>query len=226
MSTKRTPSAKGRKKIFIVDDHPMLREGLAQIISQEPDLAVVGEAEDAADALQKIEQLKPDLALVDITLRTGNGLELIKDLKIRVPETSVLVISMHDESLYAERVLRAGGRGYIMKQEGGKKLMSAIRHVLGGGTYVSEKISARILDVFSGRPTEGGSPVQRLTDREFEVFQLIAQGLSTKEIADKLHVSAKTVEVHRVNIKQKLNIATAPELIRFAVRWAESERQP
>jgi len=211
------------KKIFIVDDHPMMREGLAQLIGQANDLIVCGEADDAAQALEQIEKLKPDLALVDITLRSTSGLELIKDLRIRVPGLSILVISMHDESLYAERVLRAGGRGYVMKQEGGKKLMEAIRHVLNGKTYVSEKISAKILDLFSGRPAESSSPVERLTDREFEVFQLIGRGLSTKEIADKLHVSAKTVEVHRVNIKTKLNVGTAPELIRFAVRWVESQ---
>src|ERR1051325_7607799 len=196
MSVKPRTQRSARKKIFIVDDHPMMREGLAQLIAQESDLMVCGEADDAAEAISKIEKLRPDLALVDITLRSTNGLELIKDLRIRSPDLSVLVISMHDESLYAERVLRAGGRGYIMKQEGGKKLMEAIRHVLSGKTYVSEKISANILDMFSGRPVEGVSPVERLTDREFEVFQLIGQGFSTKEIADKLHVSAKTHEVH------------------------------
>jgi DNA-binding NarL/FixJ family response regulator len=224
MTRKSKAAAQERRKIFIVDDHPMMREGLAQLIAHEPDLAVCGEADDGAEALAQIEKLKPDLALVDITLRSTNGLELIKDLRIRAPATSVLVISMHDESLYAERVLRAGGRGYVMKQEGGKKLMEAIRQVLSGKTYVSEKIAARIFDSFSGRPTESSSPVERLTDREFEVFQLIGGGLSTKEIADKLHVSAKTVEVHRVNIKQKLNVGTAPELIRFAVRWMESQK--
>jgi DNA-binding NarL/FixJ family response regulator len=224
MTSKRKSAATQKKKVFIVDDHPMMREGLAQLIAQEPDLAVCGEAEDAAEAMQKIEELKPHLALVDITLRSTNGLELIKDLRLRAPDTAILVVSMHDESLYAERVLRAGAHGYIMKQEGGKRLMSAIRHVLAGRTYVSEQISARILDHFSGRASEGGSPVEQLTDREFEVFQLIGQGMSTKEIADKLHVSAKTVEVHRVNIKQKLKVGTAPELIRFAVRWAESAR--
>lgn len=223
MSAKKKAAAARRKTIFLVDDHPMMREGLAQLISQESDLTVCGEAEDAAEALSRIEKLKPDLALVDITLRSTNGLDLIKDLRIRVPSTAVLVISMHEESLYAERVLRAGGRGYIMKQEGGKKLMTAIRHVLAGGTYVSEGMSAKILDTFSGRASPSASPVERLTDREFQVFQLIGQGLSTKGIADKLHVSAKTVEVHRVNIKQKLNLATAPELIRFAVRWTESQ---
>ncbi len=223
MNAKRKSAKTERKKIFIVDDHPMMREGLAQLIAQETDLVVCGEADDAAPALEQIEKLKPDLALVDITLRSTNGLELIKDLRIREPGLSILVISMHDEFLYAERVLRAGGRGYVMKQEGGKKLMEAIRHVLSGKTYVSEKISAKILDSFSGRPAETGSPVERLTDREFQVFQLIGQGLSTKEIAHKLSVSAKTVEVHRVNIKQKLNVGTAPELIRFAVRWVESQ---
>jgi DNA-binding NarL/FixJ family response regulator len=223
MTPRRKAAARERKKIFIVDDHPMMREGLAQLIGQEADLMVCGEADDAAQALDQIEKLKPDLALVDITLRSTNGLELIKDLRIRSPALSILVISMHDESLYAERVLRAGGRGYVMKQEGGKKLMEAIRHVLSGKTYVSEKMSAKILDLFSGRPAEGASPVERLTDREFEVFRLIGEGLGTKQIGDKLRVSAKTVEAHRVNIKQKLNVGTAAELIRFAVRWVESQ---
>ena len=220
---KKSRSKVARKRIFIVDDHPMMREGLRLIISNEPDLEVCGEAEDAPAALQAMEKLLPDLALVDITLRSGNGLELIKDLHCLAPGVPVVIISMHDESLYAERVLRAGGRGYIMKQEGGKKLMLAIRQVLSGRTYVSEQISARILDVFSGRRTTPGASVESLTDREFEVFQLIGRGIGTKEIAKKLKISVKTVEVHRVNIKQKLNIGTAPELIRHAVRWVEAE---
>jgi DNA-binding NarL/FixJ family response regulator len=224
MTAKRQPKSGAKKKIFVVDDHPMMRDGLAQLIAQENDLVLCGEADDAAQALEQIEKIKPDLAIVDITLRSSNGLELIKDLQIRLPHVPVLVISMHDESLYAERVLRAGGRGYVMKQEGGKKLMEAIRHVLSGKTYVSEKISSRILDAFSGRATEGTSPVERLTDREFEIFQQIGHGLSTKDIAAKLHVSPKTVEVHRVNIKEKLKVGTAPELIRFAVRWVESQK--
>ena len=200
----------------------MMRDGLRQLIANEPDLEVCGEADDAHAALDLAENCKPDIAVVDITLRSTNGLELIKDLKIRSPNTAVLALSMHDESLYAERVLRAGGRGYIMKQEGGKKIVEGIRRVLNGGVYVSDQISARILDSFSGR-TQNLSPVETLTDREFEVFQLIAQGLSTTEMAEKLHVSAKTIEVHRVNIKAKLGIPTAPELIRFAVRWLESD---
>ena len=169
--------------------------------------------------------MQPDLALVDITLRSSNGLELIKDLQLRAPKTAVLVLSMHDESLYAERVLRAGGRGYIMKQEGGKKIIEGIRHVASGRTFVSESISSKILDRFSGH-NSGKSAVELLTDREFEVFQLIGQGLSTKEMAEKLRVSVKTVEVHRVNIKEKLNTPTATELIRFAVRWIESGDRP
>ena len=199
----------------------MMRDGLRQLISTEPDLEVCGEAEDAPAALQLADECKPDLALVDITLRNSNGLELIKDLQIRSPNTSILVLSMHDEALYAERVLRAGGRGYIMKQEGGKKIIEGIRQVVAGRTYVSQTISERILSSLSGGK-QSKSSVESLTDREFEIFQLIGQGLSTTEMADKLHVSVKTVEVHRVNIKNKLSIPTAPELIRYAVRWLES----
>ena len=221
--TKR-PAEKSQKRLLIVDDHPMMRQGLAQLINNEPDLTVCGEAENAHQALQSIEKLNPALVLLDITLPGKSGLELIKDIQIMHPGLAVLVISMHEESLYAERVLRAGGRGYIMKQEGGKKLMQAIRHVLNGQVYVSEKMSARILEIFSGRrPETGGSLVEKLTDREFEVFQLIGRGMSTRDIAEYLHLSAKTVEVHRLNIKEKLSLKTASELIRYAVRWVESQ---
>ncbi len=216
-------AAQCRKRVFSLDDHPMMRQGLCQLIEAEPDLSVCGEAETAGNAFEAIAALKPDLVLADISLPDKNGLELIKDIQSVAPCLPVLVISMHDESLYAERVLRAGGRGYIMKQEGGKKLMQAIRQVLSGQIYVSEKMSAKILEIFSGRQAEAESaPVGKLTDREFEVFQLIGQGKSTKEIAAGLHLSAKTVEVHRINIKHKLNLKSAPELIRYAVRWIES----
>jgi DNA-binding NarL/FixJ family response regulator len=220
----RKSSARGQKRILIVDDHPMMRQGLAQLIGVDPDLAVCGEAGDAGAALDAVGRLKPDLVLADISLPGKNGLELIKDFQAMQPGLPVLVISMHDESLYAGRVLRAGGRGYIMKQEGGKKLMEAIRQVLEGKIYVSEKMSAEILETYSGRRAGGeSSPLEKLTDREFEVFQLIGQGQGTREIAEKLHLSVKTVDVHRANIKAKLKLQSAPEIIRFAVRWFESQ---
>ena len=202
----------------------MMREGLAQLIGHQKDMTVCGEAGDVNDALEKVRLLKPNLVLADITLPGRNGLELIKDIQAMEAGIAVLVISMHDESFYAERVLRAGGRGYVMKQEGGKKIMEAIRQVSAGQIFVSEKMSAKILEVFSGRRADAGqSLVEKLTDREFEVFQLIGQGRETKELARELHVSPKTIEVHRANIKVKLQIKSMAELIRYAVRWVESE---
>lgn len=217
-------AAQKQKRILIVDDHPMMRQGLAQLIGAEPDLVVCGEAEDAGRALEAVGPLKPDLVLADISLPGKNGLELIKDFQAIQPGLPVLVISMHDESLYAERVLRAGGRGYIMKQEGGKKLMQAVRQVLDGKIYVSEKISAEILETLSGRrPGAEGFTLEKLTDRELEIFQLIGQGKGTRDIAETLHISVKTIDVHRANIKTKLKLNSASELIRYAVRWSESQ---
>jgi DNA-binding NarL/FixJ family response regulator len=222
--TAKKKSTQPKLHVLIVDDHPMMRQGLAQLINSEPDLAVCCEAGTAGQALDCITAGAPDLMLVDITLPDKNGLELIKDIQSLHPELPMLVVSMHDESLYAERVLRAGGRGYIMKQEGGKKIMEAIRQVLRGQIYVSEKMSAKILETFSGRRSEAGSsPVGKLTDREFEVFELIGRGTSTREIAQKLHLSPKTVEVHRLHIKEKLQLSHASELVLHAVRWVESQ---
>jgi DNA-binding NarL/FixJ family response regulator len=215
--------APAKRRLLVVDDHPMMRQGLAQLINNESDLSVGWEADTAGQALNVVSGNKPDLVLADISLPDKNGLELIKDIHVLQPSLSILVVSMHDESLYAERVLRAGGRGYIMKQEGGKKLMTAIRQVLDGQIYVSEKMSAKILEAFSGRSRPGGSPVEKLSDREFEVFQLIGGGRGTREIADYLHLSVKTVEVHRANIKEKLKLKSATELVRHAVRWTESQ---
>jgi DNA-binding NarL/FixJ family response regulator len=217
-------AAQAKKRILIVDDHPMMREGLAQLIDHEPDLVTESQAESAAQALRTIEITAPDLLLLDISLPDKNGLELIKDVQTLHPALPILVVSMHDESLYAERVLRAGGRGYIMKQEGGKKLMLAVRQVLEGRIYVSEKISAKILENFSGHRAESQSPVERLSDREFEVFQLLGQGQGTRDMAKHLHISVKTVEVHRANIKKKLELANGGELVRYAIRWNESQR--
>jgi DNA-binding NarL/FixJ family response regulator len=213
-------------RILIVDDHPMMRQSLAQLIDHEEDMVTLGEAETASQALNFIAARKPDLVIVDISLPDKNGLELIKDILVFQPDLPVLVFSMHDESIFAERVLRAGGRGYIMKQEGGKKLMQAIRQVLGGKIYVSEKVSSRILEIFSGKRTDSSdSPMGRLSDREFEVFQMIGEGKGTREIAAALHLSVKTVEVHRSNMKKKLSLKNGIELVRYAIRWSEARTQ-
>jgi DNA-binding NarL/FixJ family response regulator len=226
MSAPKKPRAQpGRKRLFILDDHPMMREGLAQIINHESDLTVCGEAGTGREAVDLVTQLKPDLLLADISLPDKSGLDVVKDLQALQPGLAVLVISMHDESLYAERVLRAGARGYIMKQEGGRKLLEAIRRVLNGQIYVSDKISATILESFSGRRNETSrGPIENLTDREFEVLRLLGEGKGTREIAALLHLSGKTVEAHRANIKRKLELKSAGELIRYAVRWVETQR--
>jgi len=203
----------------------MMREGLAQLIDHEPDLCVCGQADRAAQALDAIAADVPDLVLVDISLPDRSGLELIKDIHTLHPDLPLLVVSMHDEALYAERVLRAGGRGYLMKQEGGQKLMQAIRQVLSGQIYVSDKMSSKILEIFSGH--RGGalhSPVERLSDREFEVFQLVGQGQGTRQIAQLLHLSVKTVEVHRANIKKKLELKSGADLVRYSIRWTEAQQ--
>lgn len=200
----------------------MIREGLRTLISREPDLSVCGEAETASAALEAAAELKPDLVLVDIGLPGRNGLELIKDLRAFHPALPILVLSMHDELLWAERVLRAGARGYVMKHEAGPVMVQAIRQVLANQLCVSEKISARILESFAGHRVES-SPLGLLSDREFEVFELIGRGKSTAEIARDLHLSTKTVEAHRAKIKEKLELKTMPELISFAARWVETQ---
>ena len=218
-----TETSTDTKTIFIVDDHPIMRQGLAVLINHEKDLNVCGEAEDAAHALDGILAKKPNLALIDISLPGKNGLELIKDLRAMESEVAILIHSMHDESLYVERVLRAGAQGYITKDEGGSKLMEAIRKVLSGEIYVSKEMSGKILEIFSGRRTSSNNPVEALTDRQFEVFQMIGHGQSTRDIAEILKVSIKTVDAHRDHIKKKLNLRSGTELVRFAVRWVESQ---
>jgi DNA-binding NarL/FixJ family response regulator len=200
----------------------MMREGLRTLISREHDLAICGEAETAGQALDAVANLKPDLVLADISLPGRNGVELIKDIRSLQPAVLILVISMHDESLYAERVLRAGARGYIMKQESGPTMIQAIRQVLAGRIYLSDKMSARILENVAGKRAKA-SPIERLSDREFEVFQLIGRGKSTVQIAEELHLSTKTVEAHRAQVKAKLDLRNMPELISFASRWVETQ---
>lgn len=214
-----------RKRILIVDDHAVLREGLVAQINREPDLLVCGEADDAREALSATERLKPDLVLADITLPGRNGLELIRDLHALCPTLPVLVLSMHDASLFAERVLRAGGRGYISKQQSGQRLLVAIRRVLDGRIYLSDDVSTQLLDsLSSNRPNRTPSPVEQLTDRELEVFTMIGQARETKDIAGSLGMSGKTVEAHRASIKRKLQLKTGPELTRHAVLWVEAVR--
>lgn len=220
----RPSSAPPRRRVLVVDDHPMMREGLAQLLSGQTDLEVAATAEDAPGALGALESAAPDLAIVDISLRESNGLELIKDLRLRFPRLPVLVLSMHDEALYAERVLRAGAQGYVMKSESGEVILAAIRQVLAGRIHLSEVMATRLLGQLSGRKeARSASPVEGLSDRELEVYSQLGQGRTTREIARMLRVSIKTVEAHRANIKQKLGVATAPELIRHAVHWVESQ---
>jgi DNA-binding NarL/FixJ family response regulator len=210
-----------KTKILVVDDHPIVRERLAELINQEADLNVCAEAEDSHEALKAVQTHSPDLAIVDITLKDTYGIELIKQLKERYPKLPVLVLSMHDESLYGERALRAGAKGYLTKQEATKKVVGAIRHILGGGIFVSEKMAATILHKLAGGLSTqgGGSPVDVLSDREMEVFQLLGEGLGVRKIADNLFVSVKTVEAHREHIKRKMNFKTSTELLRYAIQY-------
>ena len=216
---------KTRRRIFILDDHPMTRYGLAQLIDHEPDLLVCGEAESAPQALAAIKSACPDLVLADISMPGKSGLEFIKDLETQYPGVAVLVISMHDENIYAERVLRAGGRGYIMKNEGGERVLEAVRQVLNGQVYVSKSISAALLDVLTRRHSSFSQATPgALSDREFEVFQLIGQGLSGQQIGQRLNLSVKTVGTHRQHIMQKLKLRSGTELISQAVRWAAAQQ--
>lgn len=214
-----------RTRVFIVDDHPIVRQGLAQMINQEADLVVCGEAENAQEALEAVATLQPDLVLVDLSLKGGSGLDLIKSLKIHYATLPMLVVSMHDESLYVERVLRAGARGYIMKQEATDTMLSAIRRVLRGEIYVSDKMMTRILGkLVLDVPETGSSTLERLSNRELEVFRLIGEGQSTRHIAEALHVSIKTVESHRAHIKEKLHLQDTVDLVRHAVQWVDRGR--
>jgi len=221
---KASPAKPVRKRIFIVDDHPMMLDGMSRLIDSEPGLMCCGTARTAESALGEIERAKPDLVITDLTLPNRSGLDLIKDIKAAFPKLLVFVYSMHDEMFYAERALRAGARGYLMKEAGSEAMLTGIQRVLGGEMSISPRIAAKILDVFSGHRASGSnSPVEGLTDREFDVYRLMGEGRTTKEIADRLHLSAKTVAVHRDHIKEKLGLASAAELTHHAIRWVESK---
>ena len=211
------------KQVFLVDDHPLVREWLTNLINKRPDLQVCGEAGSAPEALQRIGAIQPDIAIVDITLASGSGIELIKDLQSQHPEVAVLVLTMHDETVYALRALRAGARGYIMKAEATTKIIQAIRTVLEGRLYVSDKVTVLMAEKFADHPRKAGSPIELLSDRELEVFQLLGRGLSTRQIADQLHISFKTVQAFCARIKDKLQLDNVNELLREAIRWQESQ---
>lgn len=209
-------------KILLVDDHPLVRDGLANLIRQEPDLFVCGEAGTEAQALELITAVQPDVALVDISLETGSGLELLKSIRVSCAGVRTLVLSMHDESLYAERALHAGARGYIMKREASTKVIAGLRAVHAGQLFISEKISALMAEKFvGGRKNLSATPVEQLSDRELQVFELLGHGHGTRQIADHLHVGFKTVQAYHARIKEKLNLANATELMRAAIRWNE-----
>ena len=217
---------KPKSRVLVVDDHPIIRRGLADLINHEEDLDVCGEATDAHEALDMVATLKPDIALVDISLKELNGIELIKHLKARNSKLPMLVLSMHDETLYAERALRAGARGYVMKQEPPEIVIGAIRKVLNGEIFVSEKMSSRLISrMADGNGDPSGSPLERLSDRELEVFQLIGQGLRTRQIAERLCLSIKTIESYREHIKHKLDLQNSTELFQHALQWVQGQGQ-
>lgn len=207
-----------KAKILIVDDHPIFRKGLKQLINEEPDLEVCGEAEEPSEARKKIKTLQPDMAIIDLTLKDKSGLELLTDIHSEF-DIPTLVISMHDESIYAERALKAGSSGYIMKQEMTGSVIKAIRQVLSGNIYASDAVVSRLLGKITDKKTEKKSPMELLSDRELEVLRLIGNGFSRKEIADSLVVSTKTVGTYRENIKKKLKLKNGPELVKFAIEW-------
>lgn len=220
--SKSAPESPRPRRIFLVDDHPVLRNGLADLINRSRDLVVCGEASSAEEGLEKMIDLEPDLAIVDLALTGSGGLDLVKKLKIRLPGLPVLVLSIYDESFYAERCLRAGAKGYIMKQEAADEVKSAIRQILNGKIYLSARMSDQVLQaVARGETAHVGSPYDRLSDRELEVFELIGRGSATAEIAKKLHLSVKTIETYQAKLKEKLNLKDAAELMRHALRWVE-----
>jgi DNA-binding NarL/FixJ family response regulator len=222
MTASNNPGKNKATRILLVDDHPVVRDGFAEVINREPDLTVCAAAEDTTGALKAIETFAPNLAIVDLTLKNSSGMELIKDIHTRWPNLLILVVSMHSENLYAERVLRAGARGYITKQQATRDILQAIRRVLSGGVYLNEATGAAVLARLAAKPTANEDTVlELLTDRELQVFELTGQGFNTREISVQLHIEMKTVETYRIRIREKLNLASSSELLKLAIRWKQ-----
>jgi DNA-binding NarL/FixJ family response regulator len=223
MSAELSETVARKSRVFIVDDHPLVREGLGNLINGQDDLIVCGEAEDSVQAIAGIIQARPDVALIDISLKNESGLELVKDLGKQCPFVALIVLSMHDEALYAERALRAGARGYIMKRETSKSVLASIRRVLEGGVYVSEKVVKSMANrLRSAREAAASSPVERLSDRELEIFRLLGQGRTPSQIADDLNLSLKTVQAYCARAKEKFGVTSLTELLRAAIRWEDA----
>jgi DNA-binding NarL/FixJ family response regulator len=211
-----------KTRVYLADDHAMVRRGLAALIGAEPDLEICGEAADCATATGEVGKLHPDVVIVDISLRGNSGIELIKNIKALDPKIQIVVLSVHDESVYALRVLKAGAKAYVTKQDIASKVVDAIRKVRKGQMYVSEQVSSQMLNrMVKGEDEQDDSPVASLSDRELEVVTLIGSGLATREIAARMHVSVKTVETHRAHIKTKVNVSTATQLVQFCFRWVD-----
>jgi DNA-binding NarL/FixJ family response regulator len=218
---------RAKTRVLLVDDHPMIRRGLAGLINEDSNLMVCGEAGNSRQALEMVAKVEPNLAIIDLSMEDQNGVQLIKEVRARHPHVLVLVLSMHGEEIYAERALRAGASGYVMKAEAAEKVMDAIRHVIAGKIYISEKINNLLLNRLATRPryaAGSGSPVERLSERELQIFRLLGDGVGIREIATKLYISIKTVESHRVNIKRKLDLRTSAELLRYAIQYSRIER--
>jgi DNA-binding NarL/FixJ family response regulator len=220
----RTTTPPAVSKVFVVDDHPIVRQGLALLLNAQADLEVCGEAEEAQAALEALERVTPDILLVDISLHGPDGLDLVKAVRARTSSLPMLVLSMHDESIYAERVLRAGANGYIMKQEATDRVLVAIRQILRGDVYISDRVASRMVRQYVKGPGDETRPaLAALSDRELEVFRLIGEGHSTRSIAGELHLSVKTVETHQAHIKEKLSLHSARELVQYAIEWHLTE---
>jgi DNA-binding NarL/FixJ family response regulator len=222
MTSKTNGDTPRKHRIFLVDDHPLVREGLASFINQQKDLVVCGDAEDSASAINGIRETRPDVALIDISLKNESGLELVKNLEAEFPLVALIVLSMHDEALYAERALRAGARGYVMKRETTKSVLTAIRRVVAGDVYVSERVVNSMARRMGSRKVGAATPVEQLSDRELEIFRLLGQGRTTSQIAEDLHLSLKTVQAYCARAKEKFGVNSLSELLRAAIRWEDA----